>query len=89
MASEEVQELAVNLGVVFQICKIADCHLLLDHIVHKLVVWLCKAHNKVATKLHFSMLTRLLLSMAAVVSSAADECSSPAGQLAGRLVVVR
>ena len=34
------------------------------------------------------MLTRLLLSMAAVVSSAADECSAPAGQLAGRLVVV-
>mmetsp|Transcript_3169 Transcript_3169/g.9094 ORF Transcript_3169/g.9094 Transcript_3169/m.9094 type:complete len:182 (+) Transcript_3169:1701-2246(+) len=34
------------------------------------------------------MLTRLLLSMAAVVSSAADECSAPAGQLAGRLVVI-
>ena len=26
--------------------------------------------------------------MAAVVTSAADECSAPAGQLAGRLVVV-
>ena len=34
------------------------------------------------------MLTRLLLSMAAVVSSAADECSAPTGQLAGRLVVI-
>ena len=33
------------------------------------------------------MLLRLLLSMVAVVS-AADECSSPAGQLAGRLVVI-
>ena len=34
------------------------------------------------------MLLRLLLSMAAVVSSAADECFAPAGQLAGRLVVI-
>ena len=34
------------------------------------------------------MLLRLLLSMAAVVSAAADECSAPAGQLAGRLVVI-
>ena len=34
------------------------------------------------------MLHHLLLSMAAVVSSAADECSAPAGQLAGRLVVI-
>ena len=33
------------------------------------------------------LLPRLLLSMAAVVS-AADECSAPAGQLAGRLVVI-
>ena len=33
-------------------------------------------------------LTHLLLSTAAVVTSAADECSAPAGQLAGRLVVV-
>ena len=34
------------------------------------------------------MLLRLLLSMAAVGSSAADECFAPAGQLAGRLVVI-
>ena len=34
------------------------------------------------------MLHHLLLSMAAVVSSAADECTAPAGQLAGRLVVI-
>ena len=34
------------------------------------------------------MMLRLLLSMAAVASSAADECFAPAGQLAGRLVVV-
>ena len=49
-------------------------------------MWLCKADNKLPQ--NFSMLTRLILSMAAVASSAADECFAPAGQLAGRLVVV-